>query len=105
MHDGSSLPQELDACHQLIQQLSSEREQLASQLEQRARDLESREAFVHEQSRTVVDLAESREKLSQENEELKLTVRKLMDRLYGRRSERFIIDPDQLLLDRCHSAF
>ena len=94
MNDGSSLPQELDACHRLIEQLVSEREQLSSQLEQQARDLQSREAFVQEQSRTVVDLEASHQQLSQENEELKLTVRKLMERLYGRRSERFIADPE-----------
>ena len=92
MNDGSSLPQDLDACHRLIEQLSS-------QLEQQARDFESREAFVQEQSRTVVDLEASHQQLCQENEELKLTVRKLMERLYGRRSERFIADPHQILLD------
>jgi len=92
MNDGSSLPPELDACHRLIEQLSAEREQLSSRLQ-------SQEAFVQEQSRTVLDLADSRQQLSQENEELKLTVRKLMERLYGRRSERFIADPDQLPLD------
>jgi len=106
MNDGSSLPQELDACRRLIEQLvsqrerlSSEREQLSSQLEQQARDLQSREAFVQEQSRTVVDLEASHQQLCQENEELKLTVRKLMERLYGGRSERFIADPHQILLD------
>ena len=92
MNDGSSLPQDLDACHRLIEQLSS-------QLEQQARDVQSREAFVQEQSRTVVDLEASHQQLSQENEELKLTVRKLMERLYGRRSERFMADPNQILLD------
>ena len=98
MNDGASLPQELDACHQLIEQLVAERDQLSSERDQLSVELESREAFVHEQSRTVVDLAASRQQLSQENEELKLTVQKLLDRLYGRRSERFI-DPDQILLD------
>jgi len=92
MNDGSSLPQELDACHRLIEQLSAEREQLAARLQ-------SQDAFVAEQSRTVLDLADSRQKLSQEVEELKLTLRKLMERLYGRRSERFLADPDQLPLD------
>jgi transposase len=99
MNDGSSLPQELDACHRLIEQLVSEREQLSSELEQQTRDLQSRDAFVQEQSRTVVDLGASHQQLSQENEELKLTVRKLMERLYGRRSERFMADPNQILLD------
>jgi transposase len=37
--------------------------------------------------------------LSQENQELKLTIRKLMERLYGRRSERFVADPHQIQLD------
>jgi transposase len=99
MNDGSSLPQELDACHRLIEQLISEREQFSSQLEQQARDFQSRDAFAQEQSRTVVGLEASHQQLSQENEELRLTVRKLMERLYGRRSERFIADPNQILLD------
>jgi transposase len=99
MHDGSSLPAELDACQRLIRELSSEREELSSELERLAHDLESREVFVQEQSRTMVDLEASHQQLSQENEELKLTVRKLMDRLYGRRSERFVADPNQIQLD------
>lgn len=106
MHDGSSLPAELTACHRLIRKLSSEREQLSSrleaqdaQLDQQAHDLESRAAFVEEQSRTVLDLEASHQQLSQENEELKLTIRKLMERLYGRRSERFLADPHQIPLD------
>jgi transposase len=106
MHDGSSLPAELDACQRLIEQLSSECEQLSSrlqaqdaQLHQQAHELESRAAFVQEQSRTVVDLEASHQQLSQENEELKLTIRKLMERLYGRRSERFVPDPNQIPLD------
>jgi len=106
MNDGPLLPQELNACHRLIEQLSTEREQLASrlqtqdaELQQQARELQSREAFVEEQSRTVINLEDSRQQLTQENEELKLTVRKLMERLYGRRSERFTADPNQLTLD------
>ena len=92
MSDGSSLPQELDACHRLIEQLSS-------QLERQARELQSRDTFVEEQSRTVVDLEASHQQLSDENEGLKLAIRKLLDRLYGRRSERFISDPNQILID------
>jgi transposase len=106
MNDGSSLPQELAACHRLIAQLSSqlehtsaEREQVSAELEQLTARLQAQEALVQEQSRTVVDLDESRQQLSQENEELKLTVRKLLERLFGRRSERFIADPAQILLD------
>ena len=86
------MPADLDACHRLIEQLSS-------QLHQQAHELGSREAFAQEQSRTVVDLAASHQQLSQENEELKLTIQKLMDRLYGRRRERFVADPNQIQLD------
>jgi len=99
MNDGSSWPQELDACHRLIEQLSAECEQLSAEREQLTARLVAQEAFGEEQSRTVVDLEDSRQSLSRENDELKLTVRKLMDRLYGRRSERFVVDPNQLSLD------
>jgi transposase len=99
MHDGSSWPAELAACHRLIEQLSSRLQAQDAQLHQQAHQLESREAFAQEQSRTVVDLAASHQQLSQENEELKLAIRKLMDRLYGRRSERFVADPHQIQLD------
>jgi transposase len=99
MNDGSSLPAELDACQRLIEQLSSRVQAQDAQLHQQAHELESRAALAQEQSRTVVDLEASHQQLSQENEELKLTVRKLLERLYGRRSERFVADPDQLQLD------
>jgi len=99
MNDGSLQPAELDACHRLIAELCSERAQLSCERDQLSCELQSREAFVQEQSRTVLDLEASHQKLSQENEELKLTLRKLMERLYGRRSERFLADPDQLKLD------
>jgi len=106
MNDGSSWPLELDACHRLIEQLSAEREQLTSQFEHTSAEreqltarLQAQEALVEEQSRTVVGLDASRQQLSQENEELKLTVRKLLERLYGRRSERFLADPAQILMD------
>jgi transposase len=105
MNDGSLIPDELDACHRLIAKLAAERDQLSArlqsqdtQLEQRAQELQSRDAFVEEQSRTVVDLDARHQKLAQENEELKLTIQKLLDRLYGRSSERFV-DPAQLQLD------
>ena len=99
MHDGPSLPEELTACHRLIRELSSRLEAQDAQLHQQARALESREAIAQEQACTLVDLGASHQKLSQENEELKLTIRKLLERLYGRRSERFVADPNQIQLD------
>lgn len=67
----SPLPEEVPACH----------------------------ALLVEQSRSLVELQASREKLSQELEELKLTVTKLLNQLHGRRSERSIADPNQMPLD------
>lgn len=99
MNDGSSWPLELAACHRLIEQLTSQLEATSAEREQLTARLQAQAALVEEQSRTVVGLDESRQQLSQENEELKLTVRKLLERLYGRRSERFLADPAQILLD------
>ncbi len=99
MNDGSSCPEDLAACHRLIRELSSRLEVQDAQLHQQSHELESRAAFAQEQSRTVVDLEASHHKLFQENEELKLTIRKLIERLYGRRSERFLADPNQISLD------
>jgi len=65
------LPQDLDACH----------------------------ALLAEQARALVELQAKRERLSQENESLALTLQKLLAQLYGRRSERQIDDPAQQKLD------
>lgn len=99
MHDGSSLPADLAACHRLIRELSSRLGAQDARLHQQAHELESRDALAHEQSRTMVDLEASHQHLSQENEELKLTIQKLLERLYGRRRERFVADPNQIQLD------
>jgi hypothetical protein len=56
----------LDACYQLIERLSLEREQLSARLQ-------AQETFVADQSPTVVALEDSRQQLSQENEELQIT--------------------------------
>lgn len=74
MDDSLSLPQEVQACHTLIAELT----------------------------RTLAQLHGAREQLSQENAELKLTVERLLARLYGRRSERVVEDPNQLKLDFAH---
>ena len=99
MNDGSSWPAELDACHRLIEQLSSRLKRKTLSFTSKLANWNHAQAFAQEQSRTVVDLEASHQQLSHENEELKLTIRKLMERLYGRRSERFVADPNQIQLD------
>ncbi len=90
--DGSlSLPQDVKACHALIAELSSRHAELSSRLH-------SQDTLVGEQSRTLDELQNFRQQLSQENAELKLTVERLLARLYGRRSER-LEDANQLKLD------
>ena len=58
--DATSLPDDLSACH----------------------------ALILEQARAIVAGQQSREGLSQENEELKAYVQRLLHQLYGRRRER-----------------
>ncbi len=99
MHDANNLPDDLDACHQLIEQQAQQLSRQQAQLEDQSRQLHSRETFAEEQSRTVLELESARQQLSQEVEELKLTLQKLLARLHGNRSERFIDCEGQLKLD------
>lgn len=62
-------------------------------------DLEAAQALVVELSRTMLDLQESRDGLSRKVAELELSIQKLMQRLYGQKSERVIDDPHQKQLD------
>ena len=73
----ASLPPDLAACHAL---------------------LAAQDALLVEQTNAIVRLQSSQEKLSQENEELNLTIQKLLARLRGHRSERHE-DPAQQQLD------
>jgi len=70
MQDATTLPPDLDACHALIAELSAR----------------------------LDDQAAARAKLAHENDELNLTIQKLLARLYGHRRERFD-DPAQRKLD------
>jgi len=80
MQDATNLPKDLDACHALIAELSAR--------------LSHKESVAVEQARAIVGLQSSREKLTQENEELNLAIQKLLAQLYGHRRERFD-DPAQ----------
>lgn len=62
-------------------------------------DLWACHALLLEQSRTIVEMQQSRTELSQENEELKLALAKLYQRLFDRRSERVVDDPNQKKID------
>ena len=62
-------------------------------------NLESAQALIAQLAAAVSELQDSRQQLTQENEELKLLIAKLMLRLQGHRSERLVVDPNQLKLD------
>ena len=79
------IPDDLTACQQLVRELFEANRRLQK---------------IHEELlATCTSVQDSQLKLEQEKEELEQTIKELMHRLYGRRSERHIVSPDQLSLD------
>jgi len=62
-------------------------------------DLSACHALLVEQARALLELKKLLTESSQENEELKLTMTKLILQLQGHRRERVVVDPNQLPLD------
>jgi transposase len=91
MPDASSLPNDLEACRTLIAELSA-------QLSEKDTLLDEKDALLSEQTTALVSLQSTRETLSQKNEELTLTIEKLLARFSARRSERHE-DPNQQKLN------
>jgi predicted RNase H-like nuclease (RuvC/YqgF family) len=86
------LPDDIEACHQLIATLRS-------QLDMQANELAVKEKLVQQQSHSVLALKTNNDRLDEKVTELNLKIEKLLQQLYGRRSERRIDDAGQLLLD------
>nr|MCE2797885.1 transposase [Planctomyces sp.] len=59
-------------------------------------DLDACQTLILEQARTLLDIQKSKEDLAKEVSELKLQITRLMQRLYGQKSERNTDDPNQL---------
>jgi transposase len=85
MLETQQLPDDLETCQQMLRELSAAHERLR-QVYQELLD-------------TCTSMQESQQKLEGEKAELEQTINELMNRLYGRRSERLIPSPDQLPLD------
>ena len=85
MLEQQNLPDDLQACQQMLLELSAAHERLRRVYE--------------ELLDTCTSMQDSQLKLEQEKEELEQTIKELMNRLYGRRSERLKVSPDQLALD------
>ena len=82
LHD---LPDDLATCQQMLRELLAAHERLQQVYE--------------ELLATCTSMQDERAKVEQEKEELEATIKELMNRLYGRRSERQKFSPDQLSLD------
>ena len=85
MLEVQDLPDDLQACQQMLCELSAAHERL--------------QQIYEELLATCTSVQDSQLKLEQEKEALELTIKELMNRLYGRRSERHKCSPDQVPLD------
>lgn len=107
------LPTDIDDCHRLIATLQTQVEveqqaivrkqqtikQQADNLQTQATALELKEKLIEQQAHSVLELKADHDKLDEKNSELNLTIEKLLQQLYGRKSERRIDCLGQLLLD------
>ncbi|MCH5372665.1 MAG: IS66 family transposase [Planctomycetes bacterium] len=92
MFDVPPLPDDLETCQQQLRELH--------EAHRRLQELYRRLQEVHEELlSTCGSMQDSQTKLEQEKETLEQTIKELMHRLYGRRSERTKYSPDQMSLD------
>jgi transposase len=85
MSETLPIPDDLEACQQQLRKLHEAHRRLQEVYE--------------ELLATCGSMQDSQQKLEQEKETLEQTIKELMNRLYGRRSERLKCSPDQLPLD------
>ncbi len=86
------LPTDTEALHLMIAKLQS-------QVDEQAIELSLKNNLVEEQAHSVLQLKEISDQLDKKVAELNLTIEKLLNQLYSRRSERRIDGAGQLLLD------
>ncbi|MCD0459232.1 transposase, partial [Roseiconus lacunae] len=94
-----SLPTDIDACHQLIAKLQSQVGQQVTELQQQATELTLKDKLIEEQAHSVLAIKAESDKLEEKNVELTLKVEKLLQQLFGRKSERRLDGEGQLFLD------
>lgn len=90
--DTKNLPADVEACHLMIAKLQS-------QLDGQASELSLKSKLLEEQAHWVLQLKENNDRLDEKVSELNLKIEKLLEQLYGRRSERRVDGAGQLLLD------
>lgn len=117
---GDPLPDDLEACHRLIAQLKSQvvtrenelqqqtlelqqqataLQQHATALQQQTTELQLKDKLVEQQAHSVLELKQHNDQLQEQNSALELKVEKLLQQLFGRKSERRVDGPGQLMLD------
>ena len=97
--ESEPLPNDVDACHQLIAKLQSRVGEQATELHQRATELTLKDKLIEEQAHSVLELKAEHDKLDEQVIDLNLTIEKLLKQLYGRKSERRVDGEGQLFLN------
>ena len=99
MTDAQALPEDLQAARALIATLQAQAKTQAALLESKANELSIKDKQIQEQAHSVLEIQDDRDKLQEKNVDLELRVEKLLQQLFGRKSERRVDSPGQLLLD------
>ena len=89
---GDQLPDDIEALHRLVARLQS-------QVEKQATKLAHQDKLAEEQAHSVLELKSHNETLQEKNIDLQLKVEKLLQQLFGRKSERRADGEGQLFLD------
>jgi len=89
---------DLQAAREIIASLQLRVEEQAAALEQNAIKISIQDKLIEEQAHSVLEVKAHHDKLQQENVELNLKIEKLLDQLYGRKSERRVDCEGQLFL-------
>jgi hypothetical protein len=92
-------PTDIDDCHRLIAKLQTQVEVEQQAIQKQVTALELKQRLVEEQAHSVLALKDNNDRLDEKVVELNLTIEKLLNQLYGRKSERRVDGAGQLLLE------
>ena len=99
MTDAQVFPEDLQAARALIATLQAKAKTQATLLESKTNELSIKDKQLQEQAHSVLEIQADRAKLQEKNVDLALRVEKLLQQLFGRKSERRVDSPGQLFLD------
>ena len=97
--DAKLLPTNIDDCHRLIATLQRQVQSNGQTIDAQSVQLSLKDKLVEQQAHSVLELKAANDKLEETLSELNLKIEKLLQQLYGRKSERRIGGVGQLLLD------